>query len=423
MKRLVIIGLDGVPHRLLDDLSKKDVMPNTGALIEKGVFKKMQSSIPEVSSIAWSSIITGSNPGQHSIFGFTDFPWGTYRLSFPNFRDLKVEPFWRREDSGRSVVINVPSTYPAKSLNGVHIAGFVALYLEKAVYPDSLVPRLNKLDYRIDVDSSKAHKSLDLFLKDLDKTLKGRMSAYRYLWDRENWNTFMLVFTGTDRLSHFLWDAYEDESHKYHSAFLDHFRQIDEEIGEITERLDENDSMILLSDHGFELLEKEVNINFFLKKEGFLKLRRGSQETFSDIDYGTRAFALDPARIYVNTENRYPRGSVKLAQREEVIKELESAFNSLEVNAQKVIKHIYKKEDLFEGPFYEEAPDLVLVGNTGFNLKANIQAKRLLEKGISTGKHTQQDAFILVKSDTCQEIVLENATVFDVVGIINRLKN
>jgi len=229
--RMVIIGLDGMPYRLIKDLAESGVMSNTRTIIENGVFSQMESSIPDISSVAWSSIITGTNPGQHGIFGFTDVPERTYRLSFPNFSDLKTLPFWDHAGNGRAIVINVPFTYPARSLDGVLIAGFVALDLKRATYPTSLIPKLNDMGYQIDVDSSKAHQSLDLFLKDLDKTLKARIATYRYLWDEENWQTFMLVFTGTDRLAHFLWNAYEDKSHKYHSAFLDHLHQIDEAVG------------------------------------------------------------------------------------------------------------------------------------------------------------------------------------------------
>ena len=271
---MVIIGLDGMPYRLIEDLSKSNIMSNTRAIILRGVFRQMESSIPEISSVSWSSIITGTNPGHHGIFGFTEIPTGTYRLSFPNSNNLKIPPFWKHEGNDRSIIINVPFTYPASSLNGVLIAGFVALNLEKATFPPSLVPQLNEMDYHIDVDSNKAHKSLDLFLKDLDRTLQARISVYRYLWDKEDWQTFMLVFTGTDRLAHFLWNAYEDKSHKYHYAFLDHLRQIDEVIGEIANRMNKDDSLVLLSDHGFELLESDVYINFFLNQEGFLRFKK-----------------------------------------------------------------------------------------------------------------------------------------------------
>lgn len=287
MKRLIIVGLDGVPHRLLKDLSQRGVMPHARTLIKQGIFRQMQSSLPEISSVAWSSIITGKNPAEHGIFGFTDFPQGTYRLSFPNFNDLKAPPFWKKDNSGRSIIINVPATFPASELNGVHISGFVALDLERATYPPSLIPKLKELDYRVDVDSSKVHKSIDLFLRDLDTTLKARVEAYRYLWDKEDWDSFMLVFTGTDRLSHFLWDAYEDPTHKYHSSFLGHFRKIDEVIGEISEKINDNDCLIMLSDHGFELLDKNVNINYFLQEEGFLRLKNISRKNFFDIDFAT----------------------------------------------------------------------------------------------------------------------------------------
>jgi len=422
MKRLIIIGLDGVPYRLLKDLSQRGIMPNTQSLINQGVFRQMESSLPEISSVAWSSIITGKNPAQHGIFGFTDFPQGTYRLSFPNFNDLKASPFWKKDNSGKSVIINVPATFPASELNGVHISGFVALDLERATYPASLVPKLKELDYRIDVDSSKAHQSIDLFLRDLDKTLKARIEAYRYLWDKEDWDSFMLVFTGTDRLSHFLWDAYEDPTHKYHSSFLDHFREIDKVIGEIAEKMNDSDCLIMLSDHGFELLDKNVNINYLLQEEDFLKLKDTSRKNFSDIDFATQAFALDPARIYINQKDKYPRGSVPPKKAKKVINKLINLFDSLKIEGRKVIKRVYRKEEIYSGPYINQAPDLVLLGERGFNLKANIKAKSLWEKNIFTGKHTQQDAFLLVNGRFSNDTIPGTPCVTDVVEIMDRIR-
>ena len=90
--KTVIIGLDGVPFGLLDDLAGRGIMPNVKSLIDSGTFRKMRSSVPEISSVAWSSVITGANPAEHGIFGFTDFPKNTYRLSFPNYQDLRCQP-------------------------------------------------------------------------------------------------------------------------------------------------------------------------------------------------------------------------------------------------------------------------------------------------------------------------------------------
>jgi len=338
----VIVGLDGVPFGLIENFTDNGLMPETKKLIENGLFVPMESSIPEISSVAWSSMITGKNPGEHGIFGYTDIPQGTYRLSFPNFNNLKAEPFWQIYGREKSIIINVPATFPVKPLNGIHISGFISLDLKRSVYPESLIQKLSEFNYRIDVDASKAHQSIDMFLNDLDKILKARIAAYRFLWREEDWQTFMLVFTGTDRLSHFLWDAFEDEDHAYRLAFIEHFRQIDGVIGEIADNLSDEDVLVLLSDHGFELLEKEVNINFLLKENGFLRLKPESERNYADIESGTQAFALEPARIYIHSKDKYPRGSVEKSEYQKVIEELSSIFKDLEDGGKRIIKEIFQ---------------------------------------------------------------------------------
>lgn len=416
-KKVVIIGLDGVPFGLLGNLSETGIMPETGKIIHNGILRKMQSSIPEISSVAWSSIITGVNPAEHGIFGFTDLFPNSYNLRFPNFANLQVQPFWMNIP-GKSVIINVPSTYPVKEMNGVHISGFVSIDFERSVYPSSLIPELQKLDYRLDVDSEKAHKSLELFLSDLDKTLDARIGAYRYLWNSCDWQVFMPVFTGTDRLMHFLWDAYEDETHKYHEDFLNHFRKIDEAIGEISANLGEDDLLIILSDHGFERLDSDVYINYLLRKEGFLKFIDDKEPDMRNIDSSTKAFALDPARIHINLKDKYPSGGVEKSDRERTLRDLEDLFNSLELNERKVVRDAYRKEDIYSGPLLEQAADLILVGENGFNLKANVREERLEGKPIFTGKHTQDSAFLLLSGTVNESTIPENPTVYDVQSLI-----
>ncbi len=409
-----------MPFRLIEDLAVRGVMPETAAVIGRGAFRAMESSIPEVSSVAWSSIITGSNPGEHGIFGFTDVAAGTYRLSFPNFADLKAKPFWDVEEFGRCVVVNVPSTYPVRPMNGVLISGFVALDLKKAVHPPALLPALSEIGYKIDVDSDKAHKSMDLFLKDLSDTLEARIRAFRHLWESEEWQTFMLVFTGTDRLAHFLWDAYEDESHKYNGAFREHLHRIDEVVGEIVSRMNDGDSLVMLSDHGFELARCEVNVNRVLVEEGYLRFRNQPPQSLADVDEGTKAFALDPARIYVNLEGRYPRGSVKAKDRESVVDQLSDLFTALEVDGERVVERVCRREDIYEGPYTAQGPDLVLVGNSGFDMKASLRATEVHKSSSFAGKHTQKDAFLLVNSSR-EGVLPESPGVHQVVDIIREL--
>jgi predicted AlkP superfamily phosphohydrolase/phosphomutase len=421
-KRTVMIGLDGMPFGLIRDLAANGTMANTAQLIEDGSFRCMESSIPDISSVAWSSIITGTNPAEHGIFGFTDVAQGTYRLIYPSFDSLKALPFWERKGSGNSVILNVPSTFPARPLSGTMVSGFVALDLERATYPRSFVPFLVDADYRVDVDSRRAQQSVDLFLRELDRTLRARITVYRHLWEREDWNTFVLVFTGTDRLAHFLWDAYEDDQHRYHAAFLNHLYQIDQVIGEIARRTTDLDALVLLSDHGFEALHTDIYLNCFLRQQGFLKVKRDPPRGTQDIEEGTTVFALDPGRMYVNVEGRYPRGSVHPSDRPRVLKDLRAALGTLEVGGERVVRQLHYREEIYEGPWLQRAPDLVMLAEAGFNLRGSMRAQQLTGRGMFTGKHSQHDAFLLVRGELAQEVMPCHPKVSDVVSIIDGLR-
>ncbi len=415
-KRIIIIGLDGVPFGLLQSLAASGLMPNIQKIISAGTFSKMQSSLPEISSVAWSSIITGKNPAEHGIFGFTDLTPNSYNLRFPNYSSLKAASFW--EDSKfESVIINVPSTYPVRPMKGVHISGFVSIDLERSVYPSSLVPKLKELGYCLDVNSELAHQSLDLFLEDLDKSLEARIRTYQHLWDYCNWDKFMLIFTGTDRLMHFLWEAYEDRSHKYHNAFLDHFKRIDQVIGEIQTKLKDSDRLIILSDHGFEGLDKDIYINYFLSQENFLNFQSGKEPSLANLDYSSKAFSLDPARIYIHSKGKYPQGSVSLADRGKVIKDLTEAFYSLSLEGKKIIDKVYSKEEIYHGPFLDQAPDLVLMSKPRFNLKSSFNFSKLASKGPFSGKHTFADAFLLINHSETAAVLPDSLNVYDLLPL------
>lgn len=401
--RAVIIGLDGVPHPLIERFAADGTMPNMAEILKTGTLRKMESAVPDISCVAWSTVITGKNPGEHGIYGFMNLAPGTYNFSFPNFNDLKAGTFWQEESSRRYAIINIPATYPAAPLNGSLISGFVSIDLGRATYPKSLIPELKKLDYRIDVDATKGHQDMDAFLKDLDETLESRIRTYRYLWNKEEWDTFFLVFTGTDRLGHFLFEAFEDDGHPYNGEFRRHFSRIDEIIGEINDRLGSDDLFMMLSDHGFGVIDREVNVNRFLQQEGFLRVANPKPGSFNGISDGTAAFALDPARIYVNLRGRYPKGCVDPADRDRIAGEVADAFEGLSIEGRPVARRICRRGDIYSGPCKETAPDLVILPHDGFDLKARLTAKELTSKGVFTGKHTQDDAFLFIRSPVIGE--------------------
>ena len=94
-KKALIIGIDGVPHSLLDTYIEGDVMPNLKRILNEGYkLHKMNASIPDISSVSWTSFNTGVNPGEHGIYGFTDLKPDSYSLYFPNSKDIKAPTFW-----------------------------------------------------------------------------------------------------------------------------------------------------------------------------------------------------------------------------------------------------------------------------------------------------------------------------------------
>lgn len=383
----VILGIDGVPFHLIDDLSNSGDMPNFKAIKNDGHFSKMHSAVPEVSNVNWSSIVTGKNPGEHGIYGFTELIQGTYTVSFPDRRALKSPPFWK--DDGRYVIINVPAMYPADDINGVMVSGFVSPELERAVTPDSALKYLKSIDYQVDVDSEKAHKSYRLFMDNLFKTLDKREKALDHFWE-ERWDVFMFVFTGSDRLEHFLWNAYEDPSHEYHDKFVKYFKEFDRILGKVLDRMNGDDELIMLSDHGMGPIKTNVNVNKILEDNGLLHLGPKPEERYKNIQEGTKAFALDPGRIYLNHEHRYPRGE----DIGPILEDIVELFQNLRYQGQKVIKTVHRKEDIYHGEQIDKAPDIVLTPNRGFNLKGSVKYDKLFDNDVFQGMHTADDAFI-----------------------------
>ena len=111
--------------------------------------------------------MTGADPGEHGIFGFTDLKPGSMKLHLPSFDDIKAPVIWNRIPERYTVIVNLPFTYPARPLNGVLIAGFVAPIFERAIFPDKFSPWLKSENYRIDVDTVRGRTDRRFLIGDL----------------------------------------------------------------------------------------------------------------------------------------------------------------------------------------------------------------------------------------------------------------
>ena len=428
--RVFILGLDGTPFGLMQDLFDKGILKNLSAIAGQGGFLKMATSIPEVSSVAWTTFMTGVNPGRHGIFGFTDLKPGTYKSFFPNATKVQSPCLWHLlgKEGKRSIIVNMPSTYPAQELKGTLIAGFVAIDLERATYPKTLVPWLKEIDYQLDVNTSQARENTDLFIEDLNNFLKKQEMTFHKLMKEEPWDMFAAIVTGTDRLHHFLWDAYENENSPYHSAFIDYYKAIDGMAGRLYDDLKGDVIFLSFSDHGFCSLKKDVYVNRWLEEQGYLCFSGDARESVADIDPAkTKAFCLDPGRIYINLKRRFPAGSVLPGKSyESLLAELTQAFYALTVSSDsnapdKVIQRVFRKEELFQGPFLTSAPDLTLLSHHGYNLKGAVSSSQIFDsEGLFTGMHTQDEAFFLANRPVS---VSEDPHILDAAKTVMHLLN
>ncbi len=396
--RVCVIGLDGVPHPLLQDLTAQGVMPRFAELISAGQLHRMKASLPEISSVSWTDFMTGTNSGTHGIFGFTDLKEGSYDLRFPNFTDVKTETLWDRlgKDKKKSIVVNQPSTYPARRIEGALISGFVAIEMSKAVYPFSLKPRLEKIGYEIDIDTFRAREDHDFLWKELDRTLVGREKAWKMLWE-EDWDYFEFVITGTDRLQHFLWEAYADPGHDDHQRFLDYYHRIDGLVRRISGAFEQLtgslEGLYLLSDHGFTGIRQEVYLNAWLKQAGHLSFSTSEPKGIESIEPESRAFAMDPNRIYLHTSDRYPNGSVSGAQKAELKQELKTQLEGLTYEGEPVVEEVFDADEIYSGPLVSSGPDLIVLGRHGFDMKGSVKKEETFGRTILQGMHTYDDAF------------------------------
>lgn len=380
------------------------VMPHSAKLLKTGTLVPMKSALPEVSSAAWASIVTGQNSGGHNVFGFTDLMDGSYTLGFTSSRTFRAKPFWARDGAGPSLIMNVPQTYPAQPLNGMLVSGFVALDLKRAVYPAEQLAWLESIDYSVDADMSLIEKGKQTFVDELHRVMSARCQALHHHWDREPWQSVMFVFTGTDRLNHYLWEDYEDTSSSFHQTFLDYYHVVDQQIGRILDRLDDHTILTAVSDHGFARQRLSVNVNCLLAEGGFLQLRQSTRPSYIDMLPETKAFAMDPGRIYLHRQGRYPGGMVTSDEAEDLMQSLTTFFQNATVNGQPIASEVLRGREVYSGPFAHRAPDLIVMPAKDVALSGRMNLTELVEPTSINGKHTYEESTFFVRGENLGQI-------------------
>jgi len=383
--KLLVIGLDGASFNVLDDLIAKGWLPNLEKLIAGGVRADLETTFPPITAVAWSTFMTGKNPGKHGIFEFITRDGSRRELAVnASFREGLAIWDLLGKAGMRVIVHNFPCTYPPHPVNGILIADFMTPQGRRDFsYPQELLEQLESRfgPYRLHLRQTYAGGGVQAVLDELNDELEYKARVTEHLMREREWDAFFQYFWGTDRIQHELWHVI-DESHPrhdpreaatYRDRVYEYFSRVDGIVGRLVEIAGPEVQTWVLSDHGFGPAHKYCSFNIWLLQQGFLRLKQNALTrlkkmmfsagltpelaykvvralpfeslrpargvsnnpnaskllsrfflSFNDVDWSrTRAFAKgNYGQIYVNLQGREPNGSVPEHEYESVCGEI-----------------------------------------------------------------------------------------------------
>lgn len=330
-RRILILGLDGVPPEFLYD-RLRPVMPNVQKLLRASLRAPLRTSDPPVSVPAWPVMFTGVDPGTLGVYGFRHRRPGTYNTMYvPTSRDLPVPTMWEVLSARgyRVGVVGLPLGYPAPTVNGVYVSDFLTpAGSTDYIYPPELRQELEKKfgPYTFDVVFRSSER--DHLFEELLKMTRQRFDVAEWLYQLEKWDVFMIHEIATDRLHHAYW-KYFDRSHpkyvpgnRFENVDVEYYTVLDESIGKLLRHVDENTYVLIVSDHGSMAMNGCFCVNDWLEQKGYLALKRpapgpGTSLQKMEIDWHrTTAWGEGGyyARIFFNVRGREPQGVVPIGQ-------------------------------------------------------------------------------------------------------------
>jgi predicted AlkP superfamily phosphohydrolase/phosphomutase len=490
--RVLVVGLDGATFDLIRPWAQAGDLPVLSRLMKEGTYGELESTIPPMTGPAWTTFATGVNPGKHRLYDWIARDPGAYTFSPLTALDCTAPTLYSLlSQAGRRVcVLNVPMTYPPTPVNGALVSGIPAPSTKVPItYPGTLLQDILREvgDYIVYPDPGQAYSDsgIDAFLERLYRTTDLRMRTLDYLRSREAWDFTMVVFNGTDTISHALW-KFMDARHplhdpsraaKYGNAIRDYYRYIDGRLGEIVASLDDDTTLVVMSDHGFGPFHKFIHVNNWLLQEGFMQVRpalraklkygmfragfapmnvynammrlglgafkrevvRGQGQgllktlflSFEDIDWqSTQAYSLgNVGQIYLNVAGREPQGCVQRgAEYEQLREQVIARLNELRdpETGETVVERVYRREEIYSGAELDLGPDIVFIprrmeyfgfGEYEFGSHQIIEAMR---RGIS-GTHRPNGIFLAYGAAIRPGMTLEGARLVDLAPTILHL--
>jgi predicted AlkP superfamily phosphohydrolase/phosphomutase len=298
--KVLIIGLDAATFDLINPWVAEGKLPNLARLMSTGTSGRLASVVPPITPPAWTSFMTGKNPGKHGIFDFLEVEPGTYSLRYLNGSSRRAKTIWRMLNDGGYTVgtMNIPFTYPPEHLEGFQIAG-MATPSEKSpfIYPPQLRHELEsclgkfRLDQRY-LGFMSTNPRRHQVLKDMETLDKQWLRASLYLIEKHPADVMMFTFMSIDTVQHHFWQ-YMDSTHHYHDAtaaqeFGDAvfrvYQWLDIAVARMLEKVSPDTAVLVVSDHGGgPTSDRVLYLNRFLAQLGLLHYIEKKESRFQKI--------------------------------------------------------------------------------------------------------------------------------------------
>ncbi|MFH2002020.1 MAG: alkaline phosphatase family protein [Planctomycetota bacterium] len=441
MTKLVILGLDCASPQLVFEAWKKD-LPNLRRLMEKGVSGKLVSTIPPITVPAWTAMLSSQDPGMLGFYGFRNRKDYSYDgLYFANAKYVKAKTVWNHLSRNRlrSLIMGVPQTYPPKPLNGSLIASF--LTPDKSVqytYPDELKQELDRVadgDYIIDVRDFRTDDK-DQLLKAVHLMTERRFKAFRHLLKQDDYDFAMMVEMGPDRIHHGFWRHW-DKDHRlyepgnpYENVIHDYYVALDHEIGLTLEMLDEDTSVMVVSDHGAKGMTGAICVNEWLQQEGYLTLKspphKQAKLKNDMIDWSkTRVWGEGGyySRIFFNVQGREPEGQIPADQYEALRDELKTRLEAMvDEEGNPLGTRVFKPQEIYR-ECNRIPPDLIVYfGDLNWRAAGSVGTDSIYlyenDTGPDDANHAQEGIFIWAPPKGVKPRKSGNYSIYDVAPTI-----
>lgn len=399
MAEAIVLGLDGANWELLDPWLDSGDLPNIKALRNEGVWGDMMSCLPPVTCPNWRCYSTGKNPGNLGVFWWEKIDTETRTLSTPTSRSFKSSNYWDylNEEEKSVGVMNLPMTYPPFEVDGWMIAGGPGSEQEDYTYPESLETELEARGYQlhpeISVTSYEDREAAEALIELIDE----RFETFRDLLGERPVDVAHLTIFYINVLQHFFWR--DDVTKRAWTIIDEHIGAIREEHPDAT--------LYLMSDHGCTDIDTMFYANSWLEQEGYLTTESDASDTFAkfginkqrvsklanklgihglitrltpefvkdavpeDEEGFKREQKLDKVNWSESSAIASGQGLIYVideSQQEPLITDLEN----LERDGKPIASDVYTREEVYDGEFVDEAPDVIFDQRNGVHTSGAI---------------------------------------------------